>query len=251
MFKISIMKCQRIQFLVLISFFVSCSVWAQTNNQARTPEEMIYIPGVYRLIDSAMLHSPLLRTKDIEIEIKKLEWRAQRWEWTDFIQPFAEYRFGTVDNVVISPTGVPLDIQQSQAHRFNVGGRINLTIFNAINWREKMKQYESSIDLDSARRKEIESALAQEVIRLWNMAVTYRNILFLKSEHKATQESNLKEAQLKYETGEVPIMELARITEIATKAQEEYELARKELIEAVFLLSELVGRQEITSWERR
>ena len=233
-----------------LAFLITNFSFGQIATGARTSAELLHIPNLYTLIDSAMVHSPLLKTKDIEIAIKELEWRAQRWEWTDYIQPFSEYRFGTVDNYVFSQTGVPIDIQQTQANRFNIGARINLTVFNAINWRYKIKQYDMAIELDEARRKEIEQAIAQEVIRLRNTLVTFRDILFLKSNHMVTQKANLQDAQLQYEAGEVPIMELARITEIATTAEEEYILANKELREALFLLIELVGRDDFTAWNK-
>ncbi len=43
-------------------------------------------------------------------------------------------------------------------------------------------------------------------------------------------------------------MELSRITEIATKAQEGYTLALKELMESLLMLSEIVGRSDFTTW---
>lgn len=196
------------------------------------------------LIDSALQYSPLLKTKDIEIAIKEMEWRAQRWEWTDFVQPFAEYRYGTVDQWGTS-------LIQAEASRFSVGARINLTVFNALNTKFKLDLADKQIELDESRRKEIELLISQEVIRLWNMLMTYREIIALKSDHVETQALNLSEAKLQYQTGEVPIMELARITEIATKAKEELELAKKEFRESIFLLSELVGRGDITTWSAR
>ncbi len=214
-------------------------------------EESINIPPLRMLIDSAIQYSPLLRSKDIEITIKEMEWRAQRWEWTDFIQPFTEYRYGTIDNLIFAPTGAVLDDASSTAHRFNIGARINLTIFNAINYRSKLALADKRIELDQSRRKEIELLVTQEVIRLYTSLITSRDIAFIKSEYVETQAMNLAEAELRYKTGEVPIMEMARVAEIATKAKEDYELTKKEFREAMFLLFELVGKGDFTKWTEK
>lgn len=214
-----------------------------------TSDDLITIPPLQMLIDSAKQHSPLLRTKDIEITIREMEWRAQRWEWTDFIQPFTEYRYGTVDNYVLGQqAGTVLEFQQTAAHRFNIGARINLTVFKAINSRSKLKLADKRIELDYARKEEIELLIAKEVVALWNSLKTYQIIVGLKADLRVTQAWNLSAAKLLYEKGEVPIMELARITEIASKADENHELAIKEFREAFFLLSELVGKRDIFTW---
>lgn len=248
MFKVMKTKGLVIFFGILtIGIFFNNPANAQT---AATPEEMFQIPPMRVLIDSALRHSPLLKTKDLEIAVRDIEWRALRWEWADMIQPFAEYRYGTVDNYLVVNQNV-VDAQQTQAHRFSIGGRINFTLFNAVNTKYKQKIAEKQIEIDAARRKEIEQLVTQEIIRLYTLVVTYREIVFLKSEHMQTQAINLAEAKLRYETGEVPIMELARITEIETKAKEEYQLAVKEFREATYLLQELVGGGDFTNWSIR
>ena len=251
MFKLKHNTVKRIfPLLVILTMLIGWQVRAQNFGTTEdTSEGMIRIPPLQMLIDSAKQYSPLLKTKDIEITIREMEWRAQRWEWTDFIQPFTEYRYGTVDNYILGQQpGTVLQFQQTAAHRFNAGARINLTIFKAINSRSKLKLAEKRIELDYARRDEIDLLISKEVVRLWNMLKTYQNIIALKADLRVTQAWNLAAAKLLYESGEVPIMELARITEIASKADENHELAIKEFREAFFLLSELVGKSDIFTW---
>jgi len=213
-----------------------------------TAEEMISIPPLRMLIDSAKQYSPLLKTKDIEIAIKEIQWRVQRWEWADYIRPFTEYRYGSIDNYLLVG-GSLLPGPQSIASRFSIGAQINLTIFDAINYRSKLKLADKQIELDLARREEIELLITQEIINLYSQLITYRKIIFIKSDHMITQALNLDEAQLRYESGEVPIVELARIREIATKSEEGFELAKMEFRRAILLLSELVGQgDDITTW---
>ncbi|MEA1875441.1 MAG: TolC family protein [Bacteroidota bacterium] len=227
-----------------------CSVNAQDFGLADNNEDDFFIiPPLQMLIDSALQYSPLLKTKDIEVTIRQMERRAAVWAWADYIEPFSEFRYGTVDNVVFSQSGLPLDMNQTQASRFNVGARIRLSIFDAITFGNELKIANMRIELDAARRKEIEQLISQEVIRLWNMLKTYRTIFILKSELVVTQDNNLKDAELRYNSGEVPIVELARITEIASKAREGLELTKKELREALHLLIDLVGNGDITTWE--
>ena len=214
-----------------------------------TADDAFQIPPLRMLIDSALVHSPLLKTKDLEIAVKDIEWKALKWEWTDFIQPFAEYRFGTVDNYFVVNQNV-VDFQQNKAHRVSVGSRINFTLFDAVNSAYKQKIAAKQIEIDQARRLEIEQMIAEEVIRLYGMVITYEEIVYIQSDHMSLQALNLKEAKMLYESGEVPIMELARITEIESKSRENYQLAIKEFREAVYLLQELIGGGDFTTWTK-
>lgn len=237
-----------IPLLAILMMFSSWQVIAQNYGSVdSSSEDMISIPPLQMLIDSAKHYSPLLRTKDIEITIREMEWRAQRWEWTDFIRPFTEYRFGSIDNYELVG-GTFIGGSPTLAHRFNLGLQFNLTIFDAINRRSKLNLADKRIELDYARREEIELLISKEVVRLWNMLKTYQKLISLKADLRVTQAWNLAAAKLLYESGEVPIMELARITEIASKADENHELAIKEFREAFFLLSELVGKKDIFTW---
>lgn len=210
-------------------------------------DDQFRIPPMRMLIDSALVHSPVLKTKDIEVAIREMEMRALRWEWTNFIQPFAEYRYGTVDNYLVVNQNV-VDAQQTQAHRFSIGGRINLTVFNAVENIYKQKIAGKQVEADAARRVELEKVVKEEVIRLYNMVVTYKDIVTLKSDHMSIQALNLSEAKMRYEAGEIPIMELARITEIESKSKEDFYMAIKEFRESVYLLQEMVGGGDFTTW---
>jgi len=230
--------------------FSAWHIYAQDSAFTENTEDDVFsIPPLQMLIDSALIYSPLLKTRDVEIAISEMQRRAIRWEWADYFETFSEYRYGTVDNVVFSQSGIPIDIRQTQANRFNLGARINLTIFDAINYRNKLKLADKQIELDKARKKEVEQLVSQEVIKLWNMLMTYRTIFILKSKLVITQDVNLKEAELRYKSGEVSIVELARITEIYSKASEGLELTKKELRVALHLLIELVGNGDITTWD--
>lgn len=235
--------------ILYLLFLISGSfLFAQNSGiGARSAEEMINIPPLKMLIDSAKIHSPLLHTKDIEIAIKNLEYKLLRWEWADYIRPFTEYRYGSIDNYVLVGGNI-IGGQQSVAHRFSLGAQVNLTIFDVIKYRKNLKITDKLVELDISRRMEIERLISQEVIRLWNILMTYREIWFIQNKSRETQILNEKEAKLKYRTGEVELVELARISEIATRARADYELARNEFRGALYLLIEIVGKEDITNW---
>ncbi len=220
----------------------------ERNNSAMMNDDYALIPPLGMLIDSAIVYSPLIRSKNIEIAIREWEVRTAKFQWADKIETFSEFRYGSVDNVFISPTGTAIDNDVSITSRYHVGARIDFTVFDVINHRHNVKIAKARVDLEEARIAEIQHLIKQEIIRLWVHITTYKEIMFIKTDHATAQQLNMEDAQRRYTTGEVEIVEYARVKQIADKAMEELQLAKKEYREALYLLGELVGRDDITDW---
>ncbi|MCD6345945.1 MAG: TolC family protein [Bacteroidales bacterium] len=220
----------------------------EKNNSTFLEVDNSLIPPLHMLIDSALTYSPLLKTKDIEKSIREWELKTAKIQWTDYFETFVEYRYGSVDYVVLSPTGTSIQNDISVTSRYHAGARINLTIFDLLNHRRNVAMARERVDLEDARAEEIKQLIRQEVIRLWGKLRTYKEIVGIKADHLQAQRININEARMRYEAGEVPIVEYARVKQIVSKANEEFVLAQQEYREALYLLSELVGRNDLSNW---
>jgi len=205
------------------------------------------IPSLRILIDTALSTSPLLNQQDAMIRIREWELKSQKWDWSNYLEGFTELRYGSVDNVFISPTGSTIGTDISVGYRYNVGTRINMSLFDVTDFRRKVKLAREKVDFEIYKREEVEKFVASEVIKLYNALKTYKQLIPLKAEHATAQQLNLAEAKMLYEAGDVAIVEYARIKDFAAGAEEEVILAQKAFRDAYMLLGELIGVPDISS----
>jgi outer membrane protein TolC len=164
--------------------------------------------------------------------------RSAKLDWTRYFQLFSEARFGAVDYVVI---GAGVNPATDNTFRYNVGTRIQLNAFDIIDQKKKVRTAEAVLDFEKAKVEEAKRVIIDEVIKQYNQVITYREIVKIKSDNLQGQLANMEKMELKFATGDEDLMEYARIKEISTKAQEEFELAKKEFRVAYMLLENLVG----------
>jgi len=220
----------------------------ESNNSSYLNQDYATIPPLRMLIDSAIVHSPLLKTKSIEIAIREWELKTAKFNWADKIETFSEYRYGSVDNVFIAASGNAINSDVSVTSRYHVGARINFTLFDVLDHRRQVQIAQERIDLEKARAQEIEQLIRQEVIRLYVHLSSYKEVIDIKADNAAAQLLNIEDAKRMYKTGEIEIVEYARVKQIADKAVEEFKLAKKEYQEALYLLNDLVGSDDINDW---
>ncbi len=253
---------QLLSFIAFLLICVSMSGFSQTteervdarmrsmekNNSAYLSVDHDLIPPLGMLIDSALYYSPLLKTKEIDKTIREWELKVAKLQWSDYLETFTEFRYGSIDNVFISPTGTAINNNVSISSRYHIGARINFTIFDIISHKNVIRAGEARIALEDARADELRQLIRQEVIRLWNHLSTYKEIISISADHLEAQKLNINEARKRYLSGEVDIVEYARVKQISSKAHEELVLSKKEYREALYLLYELVGRDDLADW---
>jgi len=198
------------------------------------------IPALGQLIDSALIHSPLLDEQQALIKIRELQQKSASNEWARYILFFSEYRYGSI-NILIAD-GVPINYgQNSNSTWYNVGARFQLTIFDMLDLRRKNKIAATQIDYEKSKESELKRMIQDDVIRLWNKLVAFKEIVAINEDHIAAQESNIFYAEQQFKAGDIPLIEYSRIKEISIRARQEYQLAKKEFRETYLLLESLIG----------
>jgi len=192
------------------------------------------IPPLGLLIDLALTRSPLLREQTALQAVRESQLASLRNEWGRYLLFFSEVRFGSVDYVVAG-------INSDNTWRYNVGTRLQLSIFDALDQKNKKAMVQAQLDFENHREDELKRMIKDDVIRLWNKLVSYKEIVTINQDHIAAQASNLFYAEQQFKSGDIPLLEYARIKEISIKADQEYELAKKEFRETYLLLESLIG----------
>jgi outer membrane protein TolC len=202
-------------------------------------DENLFIPNLDLLIQLAQESSPLLEEQSAMIAIRELQEKSIKNEWTRYLLFFSEYRYGSI---MLLADGWPITSgDKSNSTWYNVGARFQLTPFDVLDLGKKRKIAKHQVEVEIAKKEELMRMIHDDVIRLWNKLVSYQEIVKINQNHIAGQEGNLSYAEQEYKAGDIPIMEYSRIMEIKTKADQEYQLAKKELRETYYLLESIVG----------
>jgi len=198
------------------------------------------LPSLNSLIQTALINSPLVKQQEAMVSMREWQKKSTDIDWTRYLQLFTEARFGSFDYIYFTGTGgTTAEIPSTM--RYNVGTRIQLNLFDALDQKKKVKAAESILDFEKAKVEESKRLVIDEVIKQYNQVITYREIVAIKSDNLQGQMANMEKMEQKFASGDEDLVEYARIKEIATKAQEEFELAKKEFRVAYMLLENLVG----------
>ncbi|HBB91023.1 MAG TPA: hypothetical protein DC042_04745 [Bacteroidales bacterium] len=201
--------------------------------------QQLWLPSLNALIQTALENSPLIRQQEAMVDMRDWQTKSAKLDWTRYFQLFSEARYGAVDYVVVG--GIGTGQITDNTFRYNIGTRIQLNAFDFLDQKKKEKTAEAVLDFEKAKVEEAKRLIIDEVIKQYNQVITYKEIIRIKSDNLQGQLTNMEKMELKFATGDEDLMEFARIKEITTKAQEEFELAKKEFREAYMLLENLVG----------
>jgi outer membrane protein TolC len=198
------------------------------------------LPSLNSLIQTALINSPLVKQQEAMVSMREWQKKSADLDWTKYLQLFSEARFGSFDYIYFTGTG-GTQAEIPSTMRYNIGTRIQLNLFDALDQKKKTRAAESILDFEKAKVEESKRMVIDEVIKQYNQVITYREIVAIKSDNLQGQMANMEKMEQKFASGDEDLMEFARIKEIATKAQEEFELAKKEFRVAYMLLENLVG----------
>jgi outer membrane protein TolC len=205
-----------------------------------TALENMKIPPLGLLIESAQTFSPLLKEQTAMILMREFQIKSANYDWGRYLLFFSEFRYGTVD--VLVGTQSQISVRPIGSAYYNFGTRLQLSVFDALDLKQKRNVTKSMLTYEVQKREDLKRMIQDDVIRLWNKLVSYREILLINEDHVAAQNDNIFFAEQQFKAGDIPLVEYARIKEISIKAQQEYQLGKKEYREAYYLLESLVGR---------
>jgi len=198
------------------------------------------IPALGLLIEAAKENSPLLKEQDALIKIREMQNKSANIDWGRYLLFFTELRYGSIDMIVANGGNISYG-NKSNSTWYNVGTRLQFSIFDALDQKNKRGITKEQISFENIKMDELKRMITDDVIKLWNKLVSYKEIVAINEDHIAAQEGNIYYAEQQYKAGDIPLFEYARIKEIYAKAEQEYQLAKKELRETYLLLENLAG----------
>ncbi len=202
------------------------------------------LPELSALIDSAMVHSPILKSQDASITIQQLKLRNSRKQWTEYINLSADYQYGSYDNIVANQFSSGINnmlTSSSTQSRYGVGINIKYPIFNLFSRGNNISMARHDLEISKLKKEELESELRKSIIILYNDIILARSLVDIKSKLKETSQLQVDFAELEYRTQKINIYDLAKVADAHAKNLADYEKAMYDLRVSIELMSELTG----------
>jgi len=214
----------------LIVFWAVLTVAPNIEGQA-THDELPPIPNLQVVVERAIDNSPRLRSQQALVrKNRQLLDRAQK-TWMDNVTVGAQALYGSYGNELLNTTNLGL----------TTGISIRLSLFDFIGRGNEIAAWEEEVAVSRAKEDEVVLEERQYVIDIYSRLTLARRLVVVRSEAWQATSTHQEMAEAQFRQGDVPIAELARVTEIASKARSDYETSRSQYLNAYKKLEVLVG----------
>lgn len=202
-----------------------------------------FIPPLEQLIDSAIAHNPFIRFRDLQLIVNRSKIKTSSREWTRSLGIQSDVRYGTFDNFSTNLTSGqnPVTFGTTRTEvKWGYAAYLNIPLYNFINRRNQINMARAELDQAESMARVQRDELRQIVIQQYNDLILQQRLLRIKSKQLETSRINMMMTEKEFATGVIPVSEYARISEIATRAETDYEISRMDFLTSYMILEEIV-----------
>jgi outer membrane protein TolC len=192
------------------------------------------------LMDSAALHSPMLKFYNADILINELKVKSEKRDWMRHLGVEAGVKYGLLDNVVFSSYfGANMNNFNSET-RYSIGAYLRIPIGSVLD-KSAVKMSEQEIVKAEQLFERTLQELRQLVIIQYNNLIKSHRSLIVRSNLVATYEAQMLRAEKDFTEGNIDVSEYARLNEMYTTSILNLEENKVEFNTALQILQETVG----------
>lgn len=194
------------------------------------------------LLDSAEVHSPLLKIIDADILIQDLRVKSEKKEWLSYFSVTGTAKYGMFDNLVINEEEVEdyVGSTSTKQSRYNVGFSVKVPFSSIFDKYNKNAAINEKVKLQHQRRNTI-SELRKLVITQYGNLLRAHTKLVLKTSELETVKLQMTDTELNYKNGKIPLSTFTKQKGELLNLQLSLEEIRIEFKVALFHLQETVG----------
>jgi outer membrane protein TolC len=203
------------------------------------------LPPLSELLASAEKNSPVIDQSNADVSISKRNVKTEKRNWMQYLSLQSDLRHGMFDNLILSNGVNSQNLSNSTSNavqtRYSVGVSLQLPLTAITERRNNIKIAETEQEKSVQERRSAVMQLRQQVITQYGEVIKDHRLMVVSN---ATLNSfNLQEieAQKEFVNGKITIEELARLRQLQTKAQEDFETNQSAFQTAFLILQETVG----------
>jgi len=202
------------------------------------------IPPLEDLIDSAIVHSPVLRVSDADILIAKYKIKTIKRQWMEnfyidgLLQTDVWDAYTT--NQIYNAEPYPISSVQD-SYRYLIGASMRLPMDDFWDRRNRIKTETKQLEKNMANRDYQILQLRQAIITQYNTLIVNQRILKIANDNVIANALQKEMGDKEFVNGQTTLYELAYINEMYRKAVTDFEDARFQFYNSYMQLQELCG----------
>jgi len=206
---------------------------------------MEFLPPLEALIDSAMTHNPLIRMKDLDIEIDKYKLQADRVDWVKNLGLQANGGYGTLNNLSTNTnaggTNPTLLATTTNQLNYGVGAFVKLPLFDILSRKNQMRIDKISIEQAQNFSRAQRNDLRQSIIKQYNDLILKHRILKIKAKYAETSKITMQMGEKDFLNGIINVNQYSSILGSFTSTEAEVESAKMDFRTAYMIFEEIIG----------
>lgn len=193
------------------------------------------------LITIAILNSPTVRAQEALIEAGKDQIKYTKREWQNGVAGTFSQSLGN-QAVVYNSNQEPDAIQSATIQTgFRLGFNVNIPLFLLFGRTSRINVYEHELDVRKETREKIKLDVSREVIYEYNNMLATHRIMLIASNARGTTRLLLDMAEKQFAQGDISIADYTSVTAIATKAESDYEISKRDFFNYYQQLEKMLG----------
>jgi outer membrane protein TolC len=200
------------------------------------------LPPLQALIDSAVIHSPLLKISDSDLIIRRLSIDSEKREWLRNVGFESGARYGLFDNLIITEDLGMEDLKTSATvqSRYSVGVFLKIPLSVLID-RSNVKIAREQMNQAKYQRDQTIIELRKLIISHYYEVVKVHKRLIINNETVEIYRVQMFRAEEDFKNGAISVTEYSRLKNIFTQSILALEETKVDFLIALQLLEEIAG----------
>lgn len=200
------------------------------------------LPPLKDIIDSALAKNPSIKSKEMELKVLENKLKSDRVRWSENIGIQTDIRYGTFNNFSTNTqegqTPSLLATQTSQMN-YGVGAYLKIPFFDFLDHKNMIGAAKAEVEKAAQLTEEQRDAIRQIVIKQYQEVILKQRLLRISSKYVETTRINIAMAEKEFQNGVINVSEFARVSDILSTSEAEFETAKIEFMTAFMILEEI------------
>jgi outer membrane protein TolC len=218
--------------------------YAQTDTQ----ETGWKLAPLQSLIDSALIHSPLMRSANVDIQLNELQLTDARRNWLRNLNVTADMRYGSMlDYSRLADLQGGMSPPSENLHMLNYGVGLSAYVpFSDIFDRKRqIQKAQIQVEQSKSKKTEQEQEVRQSVIDAYYEVLTAQSTLATRIEISSSASMLNDQSKLDYAEDRITLSDYTKTNDSYLNALNDVEVQKYALLKAVCKLEVIVGIQLI------
>lgn len=195
------------------------------------------------LISIATLNSPTIKAQDALIDAGTEQVKLASREWQNGVFGTFTQSLGNQSSFLNS--NMEPDVMQTATLQtgFRLGFNVNVPLFLLFGRTSRINVYKHDLEVRKQNSEKIKMDVSRQVVYEYNNMLTAQKMMMISNAARGTSRLLLDMAEKQFSQGDISISEFSTLSAIATKAETDYEISKREFYSNYQQLEKLLGKR--------